>query len=206
MSKYKDQFQAEEFLEGSEAALENFQETLYSLDKTVLKDVQEEWMKKMQHIQDKGDNNNEEADDDDNTNEKKEEDPNQTNQHMNDIFQRANMSLEKIEMLDQAMSAHGDWKAKAEEDPESLHGQFYKMVSDQLLEACKNQFMQSVKHCFLLKVPRMDYELGSGKIQDVSFLIWDGYHRPYGLYIFYSSEGTDTDERSCHFFFNKSTF
>ena len=56
MSKYKDQFQAEEFLEGSEAALENFQETLYSLDKTVLKDVQEEWMKKMQHIQ--GDNRN----------------------------------------------------------------------------------------------------------------------------------------------------
>lgn len=168
LSKYKNQFQAEEFLEGSEAALESFQETLYSLDKKVLKDVQEEWIK-IQKLEERVDTNDtqssmvEKGANDKETDHQKD--------HMDEIFKKANMSLEKIELLEQAISAHGDWKAMAEEDPDSLYGQFYNMVSDPLLEACKNQFMQSVKHCFLLKIPRMDYELESGKIQDVSFQV-----------------------------------
>jgi hypothetical protein len=167
LSKYKNQFQAEEFLEGSEAALESFQETLYSLDKKVLKDVQEEWIK-IQKLEERVDTNDtqssmvEKGANDKETDHQKD--------HMDEIFKKANMSLEKIELLEQAISAHGDWKAMAEEDPDSLYGQFYNMVSDPLLEACKNQFMQSVKHCFLLKIPRMDYELESGKIQDIALL------------------------------------
>lgn len=175
LSKYKNQFQPEEFLEGSEAALENFQETLYSLDKQVLKQVQEEWIK-VQNMNETVETNN-----DDPSIETKDEAAeaaaavatsaeDHPKDHMNEIFKRANMSLDMIEKLEQVISAHGDWKGKAEEDPESLHGQFYKMVSDPLLEACKNQFMQSVKHCFLLNVPRMDYELGSGTIQDIALL------------------------------------
>lgn len=156
LQKYKDKFQAEEFLEGSEAALENFQETLYSLDKEVLSSIKDDLNKIHEgKMSIEG-----------------EDDPMESGKRndVNELLKRVQMSQEKIDQLNGVLAPHSDWKAKAEEDPDSLYGQFYRMVSDQLMEACKNQFMESVRHCFLLKVPRMDYELGSGKIQNVSFL------------------------------------
>lgn len=162
LQKYKDKFQAEEFLEGSEAALENFQETLYSLDKEVLSGIQDDLIKLQQEDKSQIKNSNASVDGDNASQDK-------INGGVNELLKRVQMSQEKIDQLNAVLATHSDWKAKAEEDSDSLYGQLCMMVSEQLLEACKNQFMESVKHSFLLKVPRMDYELGSGTIQNVSF-------------------------------------
>jgi len=78
------------------------------------------------------------------------------------------MTVEKMQEVKAAIGKEVDWKAKAKEEPESLHGQLYGMVTEQLMNACERQFVESVFHCFMNQLPRLRYTLGSSEIQNVS--------------------------------------
>ena len=138
-------FNAEDFMVGAEPALERFQEVLYSLDRSVLPEFTKGLKKAM------------EADEDDTIEVKAVTD-------IKDLI----ATTEKLKGLETAMEEQADWKKKGKEDPESLYGQLYGMVSEQLMDACEKQFVTSVMHSYMNQIPRMCYTLESGEIHNVS--------------------------------------
>jgi hypothetical protein len=138
-------FNAEDFMVGAEPALERFQEVLYSLDRSVLPEFTKGLKKAM------------EADEDDTIEVK-------TVTDIKDLI----ATTEKLKGLETAMEEQADWKKKGKEDPESLYGQLYGMVSEQLMDACEKQFVTSVMHSYMNQIPRMCYTLESGEIHNVS--------------------------------------
>jgi hypothetical protein len=142
----KNGFSIEEFMEGAEPALENFQEVLYSLDRQILPDFVKELDVITEAIEDTKVENNE------------------TQVEKSSALR----TLEKLQHIEKTVKQQADWKKEAEEQPDSLYGQLYSMVSEQLLEACRLQFVSSVVNCYFNQIPRMAYTLGSGEIQSVS--------------------------------------
>lgn len=140
-------FNAEDFMVGAEPALERFQEVLYSLDRSVLPDFTKGLKKAM------------EADEDDTIEMK-------TVTGIKDVF----VTTEKLKGLETAMEEQADWKKKGKEDSESLYGQLYGMVSEQLMDACEKQFVTSVMHSYMNQIPRMCYTLESGEIHNIALV------------------------------------
>jgi len=140
-------FDVEEFIETAEPALERFQEVLYSLDREVLPD----YVKEITEIMEEQD-----------VNVLTNGNGNVTNvQELADAMGKM-QGIEKV-LLGQV----SDWRKRAEENPEGLYGDLRAMVSDQLMDSCEMQFKQSVLHCFMNQLPRMNYTLNSGEIQNV---------------------------------------
>jgi|AntRauTorckE5430_2_1112549.scaffolds.fasta_scaffold24451_1 hypothetical protein len=140
-------FNVEEFMEGAEPSLERFQEVLYSLDRDVLpgftKGLKEA-------LEDTGD-------------------------AMADVktvtdIKDLEATIEKVKGIEKTMGDEADWKKKAEEQPNSLYGQLYGMVSEHLMDACEKQFVTSVMNCYMNQIPRMCYTLESGEIHNVSVI------------------------------------
>jgi hypothetical protein len=141
----KNGFSIEEFMQGAEPALENFQEVLYSLDRQILPDFVTMLDKMTEAIEDTKIENDEA-----------------------DVTNSALRIVEKLPQVENAVREQSDWKKEAEEHPDSLYGQLYAMVSEQLLEACRLPFVPSVMKCYFNQIPRMAYTTGSGEIQSVS--------------------------------------
>lgn len=142
-------FSIEEFMQGAEPALENFQEVLYSLDRQILPD----FVKKLDTITETMDD--------------------ETKIDVGDVTDVKNGALgtlETLQSMEKIVKEQCDWKNEAKERPDSLYGQLYAMVSEQLLEACRLQFLSSVMNCYFNQIPRIAYTLDSGEIQSIALL------------------------------------
>lgn len=150
-------FQVEEFMEGAEPALESFQETLYSLDKSILP----AFIKNLKEaLEDEANDAEEEG----------EKSKDSIQSIATSTFANSTMTEDKLKRMEDAVLKGSDWKKKAEEEPDSLYAELSGMISDQLLKSCESQFVMSVMSCYMNKVPRMSYELETGKISDIALL------------------------------------
>ena len=138
-------FDAKEFIEGSKMAVENFQECLYSLDKKIIANIENELdMQLKRREQEK---------------EKDEEQETLNPLKNNDLIQDIVIQQMKL-------------KTKAQdEDEDSLEYQMKQMISTQLLTAIETQFALSVINSYLSDMMRMDYHIDSGKVLNVSLFV-----------------------------------
>jgi len=152
--KYK--FDAKEFLEGSEGALENFQEILYSVDKKIVMAIEEEL--KVGKLASSSTSSTSEEDDENNA----------TPESI--IEDQINVLKKKEELIQTILATQIEKKAEAEKDPDSLEGQLKNMVSQQLFEAIETQFVTNVIQCYMNDMSRLEYQLDSGEVSSATLL------------------------------------
>lgn len=147
-------FNVEEFMEAAEPSLERFQEVLYSLDRNVLPGFTKGLKEALEKDGDGG----------------HEDEGAKTEVKTVTDIKDSEATMEKVQGIETAMQGEANWKKKAEENPETLYGQLYGMVSEQLMDACEKQFVTSVMHCYMNQIPRMCYTLESGEIHNVALV------------------------------------
>ena len=151
----KNKFDAQEFVEGSHVAIEQFQECLYTLDKQIIGSIEEEIQKRLTKNGTVAVTAAAAAD---------KEETNIMDPNMSLLTKR----LELIEpIVDQEMMKKTN---TAEEDEDSLEHQMKQMVSKQFLGAIETQFAASVVQCYVNDMLRMDYKLESSNVVEVSVM------------------------------------
>lgn len=150
LKKYE--FDGEEFLMGSQMALEKFQESLYSIDKDIIMNIEKE----IEMVRQDGDT-------DDNLSE--EEMPGRE-------IEKKTMELEqRKELIERLVEEQMEMKKSTQqEDEDSLAHQMKQMLSKQFLDAIETQFSASVVQCYVNDLLRMDYKLGSGEVLNAALM------------------------------------
>lgn len=156
LKRYK--FDAEDFLDGAGHAVESFQETLYSVDRTVLSEIEDAIFKANEAA--KTATEDEENKDEEEENAFKIAGDDEANQELN----------KRSKLIHEIFEKQLDWKDTIEQDPECLQADLANMVSKPLLEAVEMQFMASVIHNYIMNDFRMDYEENSGEVSNVVLL------------------------------------
>lgn len=156
-------FNAEEFLHGSQMALETFQESLYSIDKQIIMNIEKDIEKMKQD--DDSDSGNSDA----SLSKMKTEEEGKGENLIRELEQKMMGLEERKEFIERIVNEQMKKKKnEQEEDEDSAAYHMKQMVSKQFLDAIETQFSASVVQCYVNDLLRMDYKLGSGEVLNVS--------------------------------------